>query len=130
MRYRHILVILPSLLMLAPLPACSTIETVRDVAALATSPVPLGDFTVLDDKAMFAAEAVYNVPAQAYVSANSRGLVKPPLKATLKPMLVAMGDTLRLCRTAYKIGDLTSFNQRYAGLMVLKSQVMHLIPKG
>lgn len=129
MRNRSLLVLLPSALMLVPIPACTTVGTVRDVAALATTPTPLGDFTVLDDKAMYAAEAVYNIPAAAYVSANSRGLISAPLKATLKPILVSMADMLKLCRTAYRLGDVKTFNERYAILMILRTQVMSRIPK-
>ncbi len=120
--------LLPILLVASP--SCSTIHTVRTAVGVATSPVPLGDFTILDDKAMFAAETVFNIPAQAYVSANSRGLIPAPLKATLKPLMVSAGELLKLCRSAYKVGDLKSFNERYRALLALKDQALKLMPKG
>src|SRR4051812_17243529 len=57
----------------APLSACATLHTVDQAVALANQNV--GDFTVLDEKSWYYAEALYNVPASAYLSANSRGLI-------------------------------------------------------
>ena len=125
MRYRFLLPLL-----LIATPGCSTVGTVRDIAAVATSPTPIGDFTVVDDRAMYAGEALYNVIAQPYVSANSRGLVPASLKATLKPMLVYAGDLLKALRAAKKVGDVPGFNARYKALKALQGTVLPLIPKG
>ncbi len=122
---RRITFLLPLILLASP--ACTTL---RQVATVATTPTPLGNFTALDNKARYAAEALYNIPTNAYRNANERGLVSPAAKAVIKPKLQEAGRVLLLARSAYRIGDLTSFNARYSALMALKNDAMKLIPKG
>lgn len=121
--------ILAALALALTLPGCSSLGTASHIVAAATSSQPLGDFTVLDDKAMYAAEALYNVPASAYRSADTRGLIPAHLKAVIKPKLQTMGRVLKTARSAYRIGDLTSFNARYRALLALKDEVTPLIPR-
>lgn len=109
--------------------ACTQLRTASDVIAVVTSPAPLGDRIVMDEKAAYAAEAFYNIPAQAYVSADQRGLIPVSLRIQLKTRLLRMADYLKLVRQAYAVGDATSFSQRYHELEALKAQIMPLIPR-
>lgn len=123
---RHLL---PFLLATA-LVACSgtPLNTASDAISIATSSEPLGDRIVMDEKTAYAAEVLYNIPAQAYVSADTRGLITPTLRATIRPKLIYMASLLDAVRAAYRVGDATSFSQRYRELRALKDQVTPLIP--
>lgn len=119
-------------LWLAPLillAGCNTIGTLKDVATVATSPTPIGDVTVLDDKAITLVQVAYNVPAFAYVSADERQLLPAPLKATVKPILQFMNKLRLAALEAHRVGDLTTFNQRYKALVAFKGTVLDLIPR-
>lgn len=105
------------------LAACGTIRTAHD---LATTPVCEG--RVIDEKLWYAAEAAYNVPAQAYVEANSRALVSPALKAKVKPILQNMYEVLKTARLAYRACDAASLQAKVTALEKLRDQVMPLIP--
>lgn len=71
---------------------------------LPTAPVvkvcSVADQTLIDEKALYAAEIAYNIPAHAYVSANYSGLLTPELKAVLKPKLTTMYTMLKAIRAA------------------------------
>lgn len=89
---------------------------------------PLGDRTLRDEQGLWAAEAAYNVPAAAYVSAHSRGLVNDDLKAILKPRLITLYDLLKAARTAYRFGDAAGFTAKKEALEALRNEIMPLIP--
>jgi hypothetical protein len=82
----------------------------------------------MDEKAMYAAEAFYNVPAQAYVKANSNGQLSPSLKATLKPLLIKAKELLDGVRAAYRLGDASGFSAKYAALKDVAERAKALIP--
>lgn len=65
----------------------------------------LASDTVLDEKALFAAETAYNVPAHAYVTFDSKGQLPPELKAKVRPILISAYTYLKLARKAYNAGD-------------------------
>jgi hypothetical protein len=109
-------------------PACDTLRTASEAVSLATSPTPLGDRTVMDERAMYAAEALYNVPAQAYVTADTRGLLTPAVRAAVRPILIQARQALLAVREAYRVGDATTFGQRVAALRSLKDRAMSLLP--
>lgn len=61
--------------------------------------------TVVDERALYAAEAAYNVPAHAYVSAEGTGRLPANVKAVVKSLLQEAYRLLRLAREAYCLGD-------------------------
>lgn len=125
MNLRHLF----PMLLATVLIACGTpLNTASDAIAIATSSEPIGDRIVMDEKAAYAAEVLYNIPAQAYVSADTRGLITPALRATIRPKLIYMASLLDAVRSAYRVGDATSFAARYRELESLKRQVTPLIP--
>ena len=123
------LILLFAALSLTACGANSPIRTATDAIAIATSSTPIGDRIKMDEKAAYAAEALYNVPAFAYVSADQRGLVSPELRSVLRPKLITMATWLKLVRQAYAVGDATSFSQRYRELEALKAAITPLIPR-
>lgn len=110
-----------------PLGGCQTLRTVDQAVALANQNV--GDFTVLDEKSWYYAEALYNVPARAYLSANSRGLLHDPLKSQLKGLLQQLNGLRQAVYQAYKTGNATEFREKIIQLKQLSDQVRGLIPQ-
>ncbi len=84
--------------------------------------------TAIDDKAMYAAEALYNVPAQAYVVANANGKLTPALKLKLKPLLIDGYNALVLVRAAFVAGNATSFADAVSKLTAISAAINNLIP--
>lgn len=110
-----------------PLAACHTLHTVDQAVALANQNV--GDFTVLDEKSWYYAEALYNVPASAYLSANSRGLLHDPLKTQIKTGLQKLNALRQAVYQAYKTGNATEFRDKIAQMKILSDQVRNIIPQ-
>lgn len=100
-------------------------------AALQAPPAPATALqaTALDERALYAAEALYNVPAQAYVVADTNGQLSPQVKATLKPMLQDAYRVLLATRAAYAAGNATDFASQVASLRNLSGAIVSLIPK-
>lgn len=123
----------------APLAAISALGSLGHSEPPATAPTTpvapvaasggLGARTTLDEKALYAAEAAYNVPANAYVEANKRGLLSPELKARVKPLLVTAYARLKDARAAYRLGNASSFNEAIAAAKQLANSASALIPK-
>lgn len=107
----------------APLPTPPT--------AVEAAPVPVAPSKVqaLTAGAMYAAEAAYNVPAHAYVTANERGLLPEPLKRQVQPLLVAAYEQLKKARLFYAVGDAVGFFAARAELETNADQANRLIPK-
>jgi hypothetical protein len=82
----------------------------------------------ISDKAMYAAEATFNVPAQAYVAADANGLLTVDAKAKAKPILASMYAALKTARTAYAIGNVVDFNAAVATLNRLKPAALAILP--
>jgi hypothetical protein len=109
--------------------ACSTLMPAASFLHQATSSAPLGDSVTFDEKGMYAVEALYNVPAQAYVTADSRNLPGwQSVKPTVRPLMIEARQVLLAVREAYKTGDERSFGTRVARLRSLRDKVMALIP--
>jgi predicted small secreted protein len=113
-------------LVAVPLAACSTIRTVDQAVALANQDV--GDYTVLDEKSWYYAEALYNVPARAYLSTNSRGLIHDPLKSQIKSGLQKLDALRQAVYQAYKTGNAVAFRDKITEMKTLSDQVRNLIP--
>lgn len=80
--------------------------------------------TLIDEKVVYSAEVLYNIPAQAYVSADKNGKLTPALKAKLKPLLIKMNE-LRLAISAAK----GSVNCDFEQMKQLQVQVLQLLPR-
>ncbi len=83
------------------------------------------DATLIDEKALYTANAFYNVPAQAYVVANRAGRLSPALKGSLRPKLLTMHRLLRAMKAAKG-----SVNCDYKSMLQLRDEVNALLPKG
>lgn len=108
-------------------PACKTIQTATDAVSLANTNV--GEFTIADEKGWYYAEALYNVPASAYLSANSRGLLHDPLKSQLKGMLQELNRYRQAVYQAYKTGNSTTFHEKIVQMKALSDQIRNLVPR-
>lgn len=112
-------------LALAVAPLMAGCETLQGAATGA----PIAGATVFDEKALYAAEAAYNVPAHAYVTADANGLLTPALKARLKPLLFKAYDALHLARSAYMAGDARGFQAQAKAVAEFANQANALIPR-
>lgn len=109
-----------------PLTACSTLSTVG--TAIST---PVCATTLVDDRARWGAEALYNIPAGAYRSANDRHLFDghDALKATIKADLQTLGKYLLLVRDAHKHCNHDTLFQYKSAMDSLSAEVTALIPR-
>jgi len=81
--------------------------------------------TTLDEKGLYAAEALYNVPAQAFLAADAAGKLSPERKAKLKPLLADAYKALLGLRMAYALGNAADFNAKLAALTTLSERLNH-----
>lgn len=80
--------------------------------------------TLIDEKVVYAAQVLYNIPAQAYVSADRNHRLTPELKATLKPLLIrlnALRNTIKAARG--------SVNCDFERMKQLQVQIIQLLPR-
>lgn len=122
------LVILAAMaLALSPVAGCAQISGAvgKALPAVATS---FTQTSVVDEKALIAAETAYNVPAQAYLVANRHGLLTPALKGQIKPKLQMAKQALNLAREAYKAGDAKTLGEQIGAVQRLASEARALIP--
>lgn len=82
------------------------------------------DRTLIDEKVVFAAETLYNIPAQAYVTADKNGRLTPALKAQTKPILIKMDDLRRAISAARG-----TVNCDFKQMQELQVQVIKLLPR-
>jgi hypothetical protein len=85
--------------------------------------------TAVDEQAMYAAEALYNVPAQAYTVADANGQLSPEVKRQAKAMLENAYKVLLIARSAYASGNAEGFNSQVRQLTILSDAIRQLIPK-
>lgn len=120
-------------LMLAALPlaGCKTMLTTAGVPDFVAETVstPVCNRTVLDDKARYGVAAIYNVPAQAYVSAHKRGLVTPAVRDVVKPKLQALYGYLKGARAAHAACDEATFLNYKGAMERIRNEVLPLIPR-
>lgn len=108
------------------LSACNPVTT----AVVTNQPVVSGQAAVITAKAWYDANAFYNVPAAAYRSANSRGLLSASAKAVVKPKLLYLFQLLKAAKAAKTAGDAVTFNDKLNAMRALSAEVQALIPKG
>lgn len=99
------------------------------VSCAALQPPNSASLAVLDDKLLYAAEAAYNVPAFAYVEADSRNQIPDALKAQIKPKLQKLGVLLDKARAAHKLGNAVAFNASFDELKKLGGEITAALPK-
>lgn len=120
------------LLLCFALAACNTPDAGLHNNTASTNPasVQCNGFsaTAIDDKAMLAAETVYNIPANAYVTLNNAGKLSADVKATAKPLLIKLAALLGDVRTAYSVGDACTFTAKIAAMQEIKAQVQAALP--
>lgn len=95
-----------------------------------TGDKPLAGATVLDEKALYAAEAaMFGADAAAAQAVRSGLLVRGSPRAVQIADYLALAKTgLNAARAAYKVGDAASFGSRLASVQDLVSKAWALIP--
>lgn len=111
------------------LTACNTTGGIQVPEAGVALNTPVCAGQKVDEQLWYAAEAAYNVPAQAYVAAYRRGLISAELKATLKPKLQTMNQVRLAAKAAYLACDAATLQQKLDALKALKAEVDPLIPR-
>lgn len=96
----------------------------------ATVDPPTSASEVLDERALFAAEAAYNVAATAYVAADSRDVLPPAVAARAQPLLAKAYVALRGARVAYAASDALNFAAFAREATTLATQARVLINPG
>lgn len=109
------------------------------LAGCATLPPPTGSAgpppivstqgTLVDERALFAAEAAYNVAAHAYLTADDRGQLPAGVRATARDALIKSFDALEVARRAYAAGDAPTFAAQAAAVIALAADARRLIPR-
>lgn len=121
--------LLACIALIGSVPACSTLGAAGTAVQAATSTEALGDQVTFDERGMYFAEALYNVPAQAYVSADTRNIAGwASIKPVVRPLLIEARALLLTVREAYRLGDERSFRARVARLESLRDRIMTHLP--
>lgn len=84
--------------------------------------------TLVDERALYAAESAYNVAAHAYVTLDANGQLSPALKAQARPLMADAYAALLAARTAYRAGDAGTFSAKVSAVMDLAARVRALLP--
>lgn len=84
---------------------------------------------VMDEKALYAVETAYNVPANAYVTFDAAGKIPPDLKAQVRPLLLKAYDALKVARGAYAVGNSCDFFTAVANVKYFANAAKALMPK-
>lgn len=103
------------------LSACSPnkfIESLPVVGAVCT----VAEGTLIDEKVVYAATALYVMPANAYVKALPH--LTPELKAVLKPKLIQLYSLLKSVRAAQG-----TVNCDYNAMKELHADILELLPR-
>ena len=90
-------------------------ETVTPVAEANTRS------TLLDEKALYSAEATYNTLANSYLTLDEKNQLSPEQKAWAKSYLINAYDALLALRAAYRIGDADTFARKLVEFEQLKT---------
>jgi hypothetical protein len=95
-----------------------------------TGDKPLAGQTVIDEKALYAAEAAMLGADTAAAVAVRQGLLKPgsPQSVQIADYLALAKTGLNAARAAYRVGDATSFNSRLASVQELVGKAWAIIP--
>jgi len=83
--------------------------------------------TVLDEKALYAAEAAYNSASFTYLTLVDGGQLDGTKKTMVKDKLILAYAALKALRTAYAVGDSTTLNQQLVAFNALVTDVKGLM---
>lgn len=106
-------------------PSAGTVEPSNSPAPVASAVAAACDMSAT---AMYAAEAAYNAPAAAYVSADARGVLTAATKAKVKPMLTEAYDWLKKARLFYSARNAVGFCDATASLKSSTDNAKALLP--
>ncbi len=104
--------------------ACSGNEVLRNIP-VAGSVCTVAEQTLIDEKVVYAANVLYNIPAQAYVSAVDRKQLNAATRAEIKPMLTKLYGYTQTIKAAQG-----TVNCDFSSMKKLHADVIALIPKG
>lgn len=105
------------------LSGCGVADKVLESTPVVGAVCKAADRILIDEKVVYAANVLYNIPAQAYVSANNRGQLSAELKARLKPMLVNLYGYTQTIKAARG-----TVNCDFASMKKLHADVLALMP--
>lgn len=102
-----------------------------DITVVKETAVPSGATPISEaaQKALYAAEAAYNIPAQAYVTLNAAGHLPADVKAKAKPVLLQAYHALLLARQAAAAGDTVGVMLQTGEVNRLAAAASAAIPK-
>lgn len=83
--------------------------------------------TLLDEKALYAAETAYNTVAYTYIHLSENDQIDGELKATVKGKLLLAADALKALRLAYETGDSNTFASQLVKFNALVNEVKGLL---
>lgn len=95
-----------ALLLCAPVTACTTgADTPPSSAGQGSTAATVA---LNADKALYATEAAYNVPAQAYATFDAKGQLPASVKATVRPLLIDAFKGIQVARCAHSFVKLAA----------------------
>lgn len=114
------------IIVLALMTSACSVNKVLESAPVIGDVCTAAQGTLIDEKVVYAAEVLYNIPAHAYVTADQSGKFeqKLELKATLKALLIKL-DGLRRSISAAK----GSVNCDFNSMKELQVQIVQLLPR-
>lgn len=98
--------------------------------SIPTGPIVSTDGTLADERALYAAEATYNVAATAYLAAVDAGGLPPgPRRDLVKSILQRAEDALLAARTAHRAGEAETFAAQIVLVTSLAGNVVDLVDR-
>jgi hypothetical protein len=112
-----------ALLLGTTLSACTPTQITQSVPIVGNV-CSAAEGTLVDEKVVYAAQVIYNIPAQAYVSADKNKKLTPAMKATLKPLLIKLDDLRNTVKAAKG-----TVNCDFEQMKALQVQIIQLLPR-
>lgn len=109
--------------------ACLALATLSSTACATKPLLPVVEDTLVDEKALYTAEAAYNIAASAYIAADTADLMKPEIKAKVKPLMVKAYAALLSARDAYLLLNASAFSEQVSLALKLSKEAAALIPQ-
>lgn len=105
-----------AMLLAACTPSVAPVSNSTAPVEAAPAPAQGPNVAAIDAKAMYAAEALFNVPAAAYITLDGKGLIKPADKVYAKEQLSMAYNALLAARQAYARKNSAEFKFAVAAL--------------
>jgi len=109
-------------------PAPVDIMPVPQPIATASPACSIVGNTLADEKALYGAEAAYNVVADAYLTLDAKGQLTPSLKASARLKLLLAYDALKVARSARLAANACTFGDAISQLGSLVGEVKAILP--